>query len=31
MNEVRIALRNVGHIDPMSVEDYIKQALKNRG
>ena len=32
MNEVRIALRNVGHIDPMSIEDYIKvggyEALK---
>ena len=24
MNEVRIALRNVGHIDPMSIDDYIK-------
>ena len=24
MKEVRIALRNVGHIDPMSIEDYIK-------
>ena len=24
MNEVRIALRNVGKIDPMSIEDYIK-------
>ena len=23
MNEVRIALRNVGRIDPMSIEDYI--------
>ena len=32
MNEVRIALRNVGRIDPMSIEDYIKaggyEALK---
>ena len=32
MNEVRIALRNVGHIDPMSIDDYIKaggyEALK---
>lgn len=32
MNEVRIALRNVGHIDPMSIEDYIRtggyEALK---
>ena len=24
MNEVRIALRNVGRIDPMSIEDYLK-------
>ena len=24
MKEVRIALRNVGKIDPMSIEDYIK-------
>ena len=23
MNEVRIALRNVGHIDPMSIDEYI--------
>ena len=32
MKEVRIALRNVGNIDPMSIEDYIKtggyEALK---
>ena len=32
MNEIRIALRNVGKIDPMSIEDYIKaggyEALK---
>lgn len=32
MNEVRIALRNVGQIDPMSIEDYIRaggyEALK---
>ena len=32
MNEVRIALRNVGRIDPMSIEDYIQaggyEALK---